>query len=319
MLRRAQAARQRSQGFGQPAPAASLECCTSVPKILISSPAPGSLRRVPQSTAALEPARNLRTMRSVRLIQFSDMHLFADPIGRLRGVACLPALQAAVADAQLRYRQSDAVLLTGDLVQDDPGGYRWIRQVFGASKSPVLCLAGNHDLPDHMRIALQGEPFRIGGHHELGGRWLIVMLDSWVAHEAGGRLGAAQLARLRELLREHRGLHVLLCLHHHPIAMHSGWLDQVGLADAGDFTRIVREHANVRGVLWGHVHQSLDSFVHGVRFMATPATCAQFLPGSEDFAIDDRPPGYRVLELLPDGSIATEVCWLERYAQSSVA
>ena len=78
---------------------------------------------------------------------------------------------------------------------------------------------------------------------------------------------------------------------------------------------IVREHANVRGVLWGHVHQSLDSFIDGVRFMATPATCAQFVPGSANFAIDDRPPGYRVLELMPDGSIATEVCWLETYAQ----
>jgi 3',5'-cyclic-AMP phosphodiesterase len=50
--------------------------------------------------------------------------------------------------------------------------------------------------------------------------------------------------------------------------------------------------------------------------MATPATCAQFVPGSADFAIDDRPPGYRVLELMPDGSIATEVCWLETYAQA---
>ena len=81
----------------------------------------------------------------------------------------------------------------------------------------------------------------------------------------------------------------------------------------------MREHSNVRGVLWGHVHQSLDSFVHGVRFMASPATCAQFLPGSVDFAIDNRPPGYRVLELMPDGTIATEVCWLESYAQRSVA
>ena len=63
----------------------------------------------------------------------------------------------------------------------------------------------------------------------------------------------------------------------------------------------------------------LDSFVHGVRFMATPATCAQFLPGSVDFAIDNRPPGYRMLELMPDGAIQTEVCWLESYAQSVVA
>jgi hypothetical protein len=65
------------------------------------------------------------------------------------------------------------------------------------------------------------------------------------------------------------------------------------------------------------VHQSLDSFVHGVRFMATPATCAQFLPGSADFAIDNRPPGYRMLELMPDGAIQTEVCWLKATHRAS--
>lgn len=257
-------------------------------------------------------------MQSVRLIQYSDMHLFGDRAGRLRGVASLPALHAAVADAQRRCRHPDGILLTGDLVQDDPDGYRWIRETFGASTVPVLCLAGNHDLPDHMHATLGTAPFTIGGHREFG-RWLVVMLDTWVRNEAGGCIGAEQLLRLREVLRAHRNHHVLVCLHHHPIAMRSGWLDQVGLEDSEAFVQVVREHSNVRGVLWGHVHQSLDSFVHGVRFMASPATCAQFLPGSDQFAIDNRPPGYRLLELMPDGAIQTEVCWLESYAQSVVA
>jgi Icc protein len=257
-------------------------------------------------------------MPTIRLLQFSDMHLFGDAAGRLRGVASLPALQAAIADAQRRYRSPDGILLTGDLVQDDPEGYRWIRHTFGASKVPVLCLAGNHDLPDHMRATLDGAPFQVSGHTQFG-RWLVVMLDSWVSNSAAGRIGADQLSKLRAVLGAHRNQHVLVCLHHHPIAMRSNWLDQVGLNDADEFMAIVREHANVRGVLWGHVHQSLDSFIQGVRFMASPATCAQFLPRSREFAIDNRPPGYRALELMPDGTIATEVCWLESYAQSSVA
>ncbi len=257
-------------------------------------------------------------MSSVRLIQFSDMHLFGDATERLRGVASLPALQAAIADAGERCRRPDGILLTGDLVQDDPDGYRWIRHLFGSSSVPVLCLAGNHDLPDSMHAALADPPFRLGGHTEFG-RWLVVMLDSWVVNQAGGRLGGEQLAQLRQVLRAHPCHHALLCLHHHPIAMSSEWLDQVGLSDANEFMTLVREHPNVRGVLWGHVHQSLDRFVQGVRFMASPATCAQFLPGSREFAIDSRPPGYRLLELRPDGTIATEVCWLEAQAHSSVA
>lgn len=256
-------------------------------------------------------------MQSFRFIQFSDMHLFGDAGAELRGVASLPALKAAMADAARRCRDPDGFLLTGDLVQDDPQGYRWIRELFGASKVPVLCLSGNHDLPDHMRASLTRAPFKVGGETEFG-RWLVVMLDTWVAHNAAGRIGKEALDHLRKVLGKHRNKHVLLSLHHHPIAMRSEWLDQVGLEDAAEFLAIVRQFSNVRGVLWGHVHQSLDSFVHGVRFMATPATCAQFLPGSAEFAIDNRPPGYRVIELMHDGSIATEVVWLESYAQRSV-
>ena len=44
--------------------------------------------------------------------------------------------------------------------------------------------------------------------------------------------------------------------------------------------------------------------------MSTPSTCAQFLPGSEFFALDERPPGMRWIELYDDGSIETEVSWV---------
>ena len=259
-----------------------------------------------------------RIMQAFRLIQFTDTHLSGDAAASLRGVVTLPALQAAIDSAYHRYHGPDGILLTGDLVQDDPEGYRWIRHMFGGSQVPVMCLSGNHDSPEHMRTALAQPPFKVGGTIEFG-PWLVVMLDTWIAHSAAGRIGPTALAHLREILGKHHDKHVLVCMHHHPIAIRSEWLDNYGLEDSADFLALVREHKNVRGVLWGHVHQSLDSFIHGVRFMATPSTCAQFLPGSVDFAIDSRPPGYRVLELMHDGSIATEVVWLESYAQQSVA
>jgi 3',5'-cyclic-AMP phosphodiesterase len=257
-------------------------------------------------------------MQSFRLIQFTDMHVSGDPGERVRGVASLPALRAAIADAQRRCPRHDGVLLTGDLVQDDPAGYRWIRSTFGASSGPVMAVAGNHDLPVHMRSMLSQRPFQVGGE-VIFGPWVVVLLDTWVEHSAAGRIGATQLAHLREVLAAHADKHALLCLHHHPLVMRSHWLDKVGLEDAEEFLAVIREHQNVRGVLWGHVHQALDCLIAGVRFMATPSTCAQFLPGSATFAIDNRPPGYRILELMPDGTIATEVVWLDSYTERSVA
>ena len=93
----------------------------------------------------------------------------------------------------------------------------------------------------------------------------------------------------------------MVCLHHHPIAMDSRWLDTIGLANAEEFWRIIDSHAHVRAVAWGHVHQAYEGTRGGVRLFATPSTCAQFLPKSDRYAIDRRPPAYRSFQLHPDG------------------
>ena len=109
----------------------------------------------------------------------------------------------------------------------------------------------------------------------------------------------------------------MVCLHHHPVPMSSRWLDRVGLNNAAEFLHTIDAHRNVRAVVWGHVHQNYDALRKGVRMLATPSTCAQFAPNSDDFAVDRRPPAYRTFELRPDGSLLTEVVWLEQHAGGS--
>ncbi len=244
-----------------------------------------------------------------RLIQFTDPHLYGDAAGTLRGIATLPALERAIAHARAHHWDADGLLLTGDLVQDDPGGYAHIRRLFADLGKPVHCIAGNHDLLGDMRAALTGEPFHLDGHFDLG-LWRIVLLDSSVAGSAAGRLAPETLARLEHTLDASADRHILVCLHHHPIDMRSLWLDRVGLENRDEFFAVLDRRPNVRAVLWGHVHQELDTSRSGVRLLATPATCAQFLPGSGQFAIDRRPPAYRVLALQDDGRIDTRIEWL---------
>jgi Icc protein len=250
-------------------------------------------------------------MSVVRLTHFTDPHLYGGEQEALRGVPTLPALKAALAHAQRRDWPPQAVLVTGDLVQDDPAGYPHFRQVFGELGVPVLCLPGNHDEPRAMQRELAREPFVLGGFVDIG-RWRIVLLDSCIPGAASGALSAAELERLDTALATAEGRHCMVCLHHHPVLMASRWLDRVGLTNAAEFLHTLDAHRNVRAVVWGHVHQAYDGLRKGVRFLATPSTCAQFLPNADDFAIDPRPPAFRTLELRADGSLLTEVVWIEK-------
>jgi Icc protein len=251
-------------------------------------------------------------MSTLRLIQFTDTHLYGDADGKLRGVATYPALLSVIEHARARHWPCRAILATGDLVQDDPAGYARFREVFGGLGVPVHCIPGNHDEPVAMTRVLNGPPFQLGGVARFPG-WIVVMLDSFLAGKAQGRLSAESLTELDAALRANPKLHALVCLHHHPIPMHSRWLDQVGLENADEFFAVLDRHRNVRAVLWGHVHQVHDTERNGVKLFSTPSTCAQFLPLSAAFAIDRRPPGYRWLDLNPDGTITTEVVWVEGY------
>jgi Icc protein len=164
---------------------------------------------------------------------------------------------------------------------------------------------------------LNRSPFVVGGHFDLGG-WRIVLLDSTIAGSASGRLDAANLAALEQSLASAGHRHCMVCLHHHPVAMDSRWLDRVGLENSVEFLQTIDRHRNVRAIVWGHVHQNYDEVRKGVRLLATPSTCAQFLPHSPDFAVDRQPPAYRTLELRADGSLTTEVVWVEKRAAESL-
>jgi 3',5'-cyclic-AMP phosphodiesterase len=254
---------------------------------------------------------------AMQILQITDPHLYGSADGRLRGVETDASLNAVLEDAFARIPDYSAVLVTGDLVQDDPSGYLRFRSIFGNLKKPVLCIPGNHDEPDAMRRELNCAPFQICGAHVADG-WQFIMLDSYDPGHVGGRLTAAELARLDATLAGSRH-HAMVCLHHHPVSMGSRWLDTVGLAEPEAFWRVIDSHAHVRAVVWGHVHQVYEGHRGNVRLFATPSTGAQFLPMSDRYAVDSRPPAYRLFDLGSDGRIDSEVHWVESLAMRQSA
>jgi len=228
----------------------------------------------------------------------------------MRGVVTLNTFQGVIEQAMADGRKPDAIVATGDLVQDETqAGYKQFKNVLAPLGIPVLCIPGNHDAPDIMANVLNTTPFQLNGSYQRHD-WSLIMLSSFARGEEGGYISASELERLNATLHKHRTLHTLICLHHQPVPMGSRWLDKVALHNPQDLFNIVDAAPQVRALLWGHVHQVSDQLRNGIRLMSSPSTCSQFRPYSDDFALDDHPPGFRWLELLPDGTINSEVKWL---------
>jgi Icc protein len=248
----------------------------------------------------------------MKVLQFTDTHLYGRADARLRGVATYATLQSVLREATLRTPDFKALLVTGDLVQDEGEGYLRFRSLFAPMRKPVLCIPGNHDDPQAMQRELQGAPFQLGGHFRADG-WRIIMLDSFLQGSVGGHLSAIELTRLERELSESVAAreHVMVCLHHHPVPTGSRWLDPIGLDNDAEFWALIDRFAHVRAVVWGHVHQDFSCLRKGVQLIATPSTGAQFLPDSEQFAIDDKPPAYREFTLHADGRLESVVYWVQ--------
>lgn len=244
--------------------------------------------------------------KTLRVLQITDTHLYTEPRGRLLGIDTLQSFRSVIDEFQRSGWQPDFVLATGDLVHDaHPRGYARLAETLDSFGVPVYALPGNHDVPRVMREHLVGE--RVSTPQIVDkGNWRIVLLDSVVVGEVGGHLADGELALLREALAGN-DRPTLVTLHHQPLPVGSRWIDNMGLDNGDALLELVAQAPQVRGVLWGHVHQTFDRLQGGVRLMATPSTCVQFAPDSDDFALDAEPPGFRLLALTPDGQIHTEV------------
>ncbi|MGF1868016.1 3',5'-cyclic-AMP phosphodiesterase [Enterovibrio norvegicus] len=245
---------------------------------------------------------------TVRLLQITDTHLFADPHGSLLGINTAASYKAVVEEIQAQDISFDAIIATGDLSQDHTAeSYQRFVDGIAHWSQPCYWLPGNHDYQPEMNAVLEQSTLVRCDQVLLGEHWQMIILDSQVKGVPHGRLTSEQLALLEQALTSYPERHALILLHHHPLPAGSAWLDQHQLHNQDAFWLCVEKHSKVKGVVCGHIHQALDTEHAGRRVMAAPSTCIQFLPDSDDFALDSTNPGWREISLHQDGTISSEV------------
>jgi 3',5'-cyclic-AMP phosphodiesterase len=255
---------------------------------------------------------------SVRAIQITDTHLFRDPAGELLKLNTQETFERVLELIAKKERRINLILGTGDIAQDASveSYHRFIRGV-QQLKAPFYWIPGNHDRRSVMENC--GAPAHALQSVIYTGNWQIIMLDTAVVGEVHGWLEQSELDLLETSLvtGQSQGVeHTMVCLHHNPVPGNSHWMDGIGLRNASEFFNVLDRGTNVRAVVYGHIHQTLDFERKGVRYLCTPSTCIQFKQAVTDFALDDRNPAYRWLELHDDGRLETGVERVTEYTFS---
>jgi Icc protein len=70
---------------------------------------------------------------------------------------------------------------------------------------------------------------------------------------------------------------------------------------------VIDRYPQVRLVIFGHIHQEFERSRRGITYLGTPSTCIQFMPNSQKFSLDQTKPGFRLLNLYPNGMFNTKI------------
>lgn len=240
-----------------------------------------------------------------RMIIISDSHLFESKENMLFGVNTYAATKKLTDTIRQNEESPDLLVVSGDLSEDgQKAAYQHFHNLSHDLAHASIWFKGNHDCFENIPKELQKTYLHQEWHAD---NWCAIFLDSSFAGEDSGVLNEKELNRLEIFLKSHKDKFTLVFLHHQPLDVGSEFIDVLGLKNKSEFWRIVTPHQNIRGIVFGHVHQVFDKMYQGIRLLSTPSTSMQFKPYSTELKFDVPGYGYRTMDLGPEGELLTQV------------
>jgi 3',5'-cyclic AMP phosphodiesterase CpdA len=230
----------------------------------------------------------------VLIAQLSDTHILSPdsdlPAAGLRA----DCLRRCVAD--INGQQPDAVVLTGDTVQHgQPDEYALLRDLLAPIEAPLFIVPGNRDARDAMREAFGEQPWSTGPDDFLHYATedfdvRLVGIDSTLAGERKGRFCELRQAWLERTLSEQPDRPTLLLIHHPPFDVDDHYVGGYRYPEeALALERIVARHAQVAGMLCGHVHWPVEREWAGTEARIMPSVAIDVRHGIDETEAGGRP------------------------------
>ncbi|WOD19486.1 phosphodiesterase [Paraburkholderia kirstenboschensis] len=256
------------------------------------------------------------------LAQISDLHIKRPGALAYRRVDTAAYLVRCVAALNALVPRPDAVIMTGDLVdQGDPQQYEHLKTLLAPLELPYFLLVGNHDdraalraaFPDRAELHSGGEFVQYAVD---AGALRVIALDSLVPGQSGGTLCDARLAWLAAQLDAASGKPTVVALHHPPFVSGIGHMDELRLdpAAAAKLAALIARYPNVERVICGHVHRPIFVRFGGTIASAVPAPAHQVALDLRDDAPSAfvmEPPAYALHRYDPATGLVTHHAYVD--------
>ncbi|EWH12248.1 cyclic 3',5'-adenosine monophosphate phosphodiesterase [Catenovulum agarivorans DS-2] len=253
-----------------------------------------------------------------KLLQITDCHLKADKNTLFHNVNPYQRLANCLAYAHKQTQSNSelaAILLTGDLVQDEvESSYQQLVELVNQYpwSVPICLVPGNHDEPNLFAQAKNA----IGAYSmpllELG-QWQIALFDSFDENgHGGGRIDEAQVDYIYQLLNQSSAQFLLAVLHHH-LLPYGGFIDNYPLRDSEYFYSWAVEQAKsarnkLTAVVHGHVHAHKCRYLDLIPVYGSIASSVQFEHSTGE--INSCQYGLTQVTLYEDGQVTTQAIYL---------
>ncbi|MBI5579246.1 MAG: phosphodiesterase [Deltaproteobacteria bacterium] len=212
------------------------------------------------------------------IVQISDFHLKPEGVLAYDVAETASPLRRTVEHINHLQPMPDAVLITGDLVDEGAfESYQVLREILASLKLPFFMVPGNHDHKAGLREVFPEHRY-LNGHVEPDGNKAIcytiehfpvrlIGLDTVIPGEHGGGLNPGRLSWLDRVLSEKPDAPTVIFMHHPPFASGIGHMDKEVFAGRKELASIIGKHPQVERITCGHIHRAISR-----RFAGTTAT-----------------------------------------------
>lgn len=237
------------------------------------------------------------------IAQITDIHIGAEPGNPAEpNLHRLKLVLHRLIDGPNR---PDLLLLTGDLTEfGDAESYARLAEAVSICPFPVRPLVGNHDRRETLLAAFPLTPTDGGFIHyelEAGGARLL-LLDTLEPGRHGGGFCRDRADWLAVRLRSRPDSPTIIAMHHPPFETGIAWLDgSTGESWMQRFAATIAGHGQVKAIISGHLHRTIQSNWNGASLTVCPSTAPAVAldldpvdpdrPDGREMILDE-PPGY---------------------------